>query len=187
MDALNISLIDPEGLDWSTLGDPVAAVFMEYDDVVRDVIGSFDGIIGSLPSLNQGDVYSWSDNYTIPSTIEDEFARIVVLVLDRESGEILSAVQQQLEVPSSVAQTTSLDFELFPNPVADKLYIAYGGSESTMSVKVEVLDARGKRLIVNELYNISRGCVDLAGLSPGIYFVSLMTQSGSEIKKLIVK
>lgn len=70
--------------------------------------------------------------------------------------------------------------DVFPNPLPRQLPLLIGGSEA---LQVEVLDEKGN--IKKLLYSSQR--VELNDLPAGIYYLKIKTESGTEVKKLVLQ
>lgn len=74
-------------------------------------------------------------------------------------------------------------FEIYPNPASDKLNITYPDDFSIEKSKVTISDIYGKTLYVNLFSNT----IDVAYLSPGIYFLTIIDfDKYSQTKKFII-
>lgn len=67
---------------------------------------------------------------------------------------------------------------VWPNPVKDKLLVSASGQGIE---KIEISDALGKRVL--SAANVSE--IDLSALKTGMYFATVSTASGNEVKKII--
>ncbi|MGB5982561.1 MAG: T9SS type A sorting domain-containing protein [Nonlabens sp.] len=68
---------------------------------------------------------------------------------------------------------------LYPNPTSNSLHI----SSQTLIDQFEIMDLTGKS-IINDKVGISK-TVDVSGLKPGIYFISLVSDNSKKILKFI--
>jgi hypothetical protein len=90
-------------------------------------------------------------------------------------------------VEEIVNPTTQTIF--FPNPANDKLLISLADDNKSISAKTIIKDAYG-RIIKQESFNIEiNKTINLStsDLANGIYFVELITDKKTEVKKIIVK
>ena len=80
-------------------------------------------------------------------------------------------------------------FSIFPNPASDAINVRFATTEST-STTVNVIDITGKVIrtinlgTTNGTQQIS---IDLNELTTGIYFVELVNDNGTQIKKFVKK
>ena len=148
-EALNIPLVGLDGRDWQQLSDPVPAADMIYDDVVRDILGGYDGILESFPTIANGEMARFQVGYLLPSVFNEENIRIIAYVTDAETGEIVSATEGVLDFSSAVE---SLDFDirlsLFPNPASDVLNIQLENDTYTGNFSVEIYSMTGSKMAV---------------------------------------
>jgi hypothetical protein len=72
------------------------------------------------------------------------------------------------------------DFNIYPNPVNDRLYI----ETQTQTLSIEIYDIFGRR---QELSAISgqQSVINVANLNSGIYFVKIKTENGEVVKRFI--
>lgn len=73
-------------------------------------------------------------------------------------------------------------FTLFPNPAKDRLTIAFDGTDPA---QVEILNLNGKRVLHAGV--VSGEQINLETLVPSVYIVRLVTDSGTETKRLIIR
>ena len=94
-------------------------------------------------------------------------------VLKTETGGEVSAVQQPAFFDS---------FEIFPNPVQDKLWIKTADNSSIL--RVHLYDNQGKLI---QTFNGTNAITELNtnNLSPNIYYLEIQTGQGISIKKFI--
>lgn len=171
-DAADIPLLGPEGRDWQGLSDPVPFADMSYDDVVREAVGGFDGEMGSVTFVSAGERFEHSYDLTIPSTFDENELRLVVLVVDTESGEVLQAFQEDLEFMSSVEEIQSA-IQVFPNPGVDRVQVQL--PENWEQGTLTMSDAKGRVLgIENILYDSGNQLVTIErkGLPAGMYLLT---------------
>ncbi|MBX7243090.1 MAG: T9SS type A sorting domain-containing protein [Bacteroidia bacterium] len=85
--------------------------------------------------------------------------------------------------PLSLTENTpeSSRFILYPNPANDILYLR---SAEKVSAEVEIADISGKCIMK---WNENPDKISLVSLPAGIYFVSLITEKGREVHKVIKK
>ena len=70
-------------------------VKIEFNDVARGIYGGVNGVQGSVPtSVTEGETYPYSFSFNLPKNIQNKKnIRIVTLLIDNSSGEILNADQ----------------------------------------------------------------------------------------------
>jgi hypothetical protein len=80
-------------------------------------------------------------------------------------------------------QLSSDQFNLYPNPVSDILYIE--NTSSASHIKISILDVQGKE-ILNDSYNSGESiALDMRPLNKGIYIVKLANENSVVFKKAI--
>lgn len=117
---------------WETKSSSVSTV---YDDVCRLYIGSFNGIANSLPAyFDAGTEYAHSTKAN-GAVIEGTKFRVIALLIDSQSGEILNVAQteaaksadgavSEIEAAGPVAVSYyDLSGRPVENPVAGSIYI----------------------------------------------------------------
>lgn len=77
-----------------------------------------------------------------------------------------------------IEETSDISFDLFPNPVADKLTVRADGLR-----EVNILDLSGRTLMTQH----NNAVVDMSTLSSGVYFVRVITDNGTATKKIVKK
>ncbi|MGD1848893.1 MAG: T9SS type A sorting domain-containing protein [Salibacteraceae bacterium] len=89
---------------------------------------------------------------------------------------------ETLEVENDAAET----FQLFPNPTATQFYVEANSTASTF-VQIVITDLNGK-LIKEKNAELTgkRLSFDVSEMPAGVYFVSIIGQANTEVKKLIV-
>ncbi len=117
---------------WETKSSSVSTV---YEDVCRLYIGSFNGIAGSLPSsFESGTEYAHSTKAN-GAVIEGTKFRVIALLIDSQSGEVLNVAQTEAEKSADGAVTEiesagpvtvsyhDLSGRRVENPAAGTIYI----------------------------------------------------------------
>ena len=92
--------------------------------------------------------------------------------------------------PSEICTVTVVDdaieemnasFNIYPNPVNDKLYI----ETQTQTQTVEIYDVYGRQ---QSMVNGQQSTViDVTDLNSGVYFVKVVTENGEAVKRFIKK
>ena len=75
-------------------------------------------------------------------------------------------------------------FNIYPNPVSDKLYIETLTQTQTQTQTVEIYDAFGR---LQSTVNGQQSMVDVSNLNSGVYFVKVITTEGEAVKRFIKK
>ena len=86
-------------------------------------------------------------------------------------------------VPLSQPEFSQPQLTLHPNPVSDILYIH---SEDIIS-KVSVYDIQGKVIKTISKINSNTSEINLSSLQNGVYFISVLAETGEKLTKKVVK
>lgn len=92
------------------------------------------------------------------------------------------------EVCNAVAEPTpaGLQVSLFPNPVADQLYIRF--SSASPAAMLQLIDLYGREILQQELVSgTTVAQLDVRHLLPGTYFLQLHFAEGKSLAKKMVK
>jgi hypothetical protein len=77
-------------------------------------------------------------------------------------------------------------FNIYPNPVNDKIYIET--LTQTQTLTVEIYDIYGR---IQNLSNLATqqlsNSIDVSNLNSGVYFVKVVTENGESVKRFIKK
>ena len=76
---------------------------------------------------------------------------------------------------------TSAGFNIYPNPVQDKLYIE---AEAVIE-EVVVYDVYGRRQVTETPSHQGNLSVDVSNLNSGVYFVQIKTEEGNITKRFV--
>lgn len=87
--------------EWTQKG---AKVNIEFNDVARGIYGSAEGVDGSIPKIiKEGEIYNYSYTFLLPKKISNkDNLRIIVMLMDCSSGEIINACQTKITYDSTV-------------------------------------------------------------------------------------
>ena len=92
-----IDLIDWEGINWRNLGSPIPAANMVYNHVGRALLGGYAGVSGSVPtSVTYNTPYTYTFNYTLPTTQFENNIKLVAIVIDNATSQIVNAKEVAL-------------------------------------------------------------------------------------------
>lgn len=89
-----------------------------------------------------------------------------------------------VKVGMDVQPGNSFQFEIFPNPATDILYVFVSLSSSLPDADLEISNALGERLMTGKIKE-ERTSITIKNLSPGIYFIDVMNADNRWIKKFI--
>ncbi len=178
-----IKIKDWEGIDWSTLGNPIPASDMIYNHVGRIIIGGWDGVNGSVPSkvtYNESNAYTF--NTELPEDYNENHIKVVVLLLNNRTGIIENAAQAHIEVQSVGTQTIgdSNSIDIFPNPTTGLVTInGIAGSD------IVVYDMLGQTVIKANM-TTANSKLDLGRLDNGTYSIEIINNNTIYSKKIIL-
>lgn len=133
---------------YENLPSTVPASQMVYDHVGRVLIGSFNGVNGSVPSsMTQGESANHTfDAVTIPSGYNTDSMHVVTLLLN-SSGHIINANDQTFDevisIPVGIAKSEEFNLTLFPNPSNEAVYLSLNLKEAS-SVELSVFNSLGQ-------------------------------------------
>lgn len=160
-------------LKWSTLSERAS----NYFEVQR----SFDGInfdaIGKVKAKgNSGSIanYIFEDKRDIPGSF---YYRVVEI--DDEGRQEMSSI---------VATKEKVDIQVFPNPCASKLNIIFQ-DQSHDHIDICLVDINGINIpLDNRIFEATstKMVYELSDLVPGIYFLTIKTESGRTSKKIVI-
>ena len=163
------------GINFSTSPNPVS---IKFDHVARDILGGFDGSIGSLPStIITGATHTYQYTHTLPSNHNENNIHVVGMVIDNNTGEILNGVKVDLELPTNVKNITDNNSVIiYPNPAKDKLNI------KGAFLMVEIYDNLGKLTLSSP----AKKSIDISSLKNGLYTARIKTKESSISKKFAI-
>ncbi len=144
---------------------------------------------GELAADISGGVYQWincsnnsfvvgATNQTFVPDANGSYAVITYLgdCMDTSACNLISNVGLE----NSILE----DFEIYPNPITDVVYIS--NMEPVFLSRVSVSDIQGK-LIQTVIVNKTNASIDFSGLSNGVYYLLIETTQGSVSNHRVVK
>jgi len=124
------TLVGVDGVDWTTLPDPVLAADMVYDHVGRALLGGFDGVSDALSDdIRAGDIFTQEES------IENGWVEV---------GSVSTYEESLYNI-----------VHVYPNPVIDYVNVKVNLSTKT-DVSLELIDVTAKS-IMSKLYNNQNG------------------------------
>lgn len=169
-----------------------------FFDVMKKMMPNQNGT--TLPALASGQVYSLNQSFTFPAPtlplswqyVEHfDSLRVVVFVQDLVTKEVYQGGYLTLRTPLATRTSqTGPAFSLAPNPAAGRttLYVTLARPET---VRVEVLDAVGRRVLDRPAQHMTAGAqelpLDLGPRPAGLYTVRLSTSQGTRTSKLTIE
>ena len=113
---------------------------------------------------------NWTENGTIVST-EREYSFVVSLDTDLVANFVSTEGVEEL----------ASSFNIYPNPVSDKLYI----ETLTLTQTVEIYDVYGRLQVTETPSHQDNLSIDVTSLNSGVYFVKIVTSEGEAVKRFI--
>ena len=175
------------GHNWQTAPDPVPAADMEYDHVGRALLGGYTGQTGSVPAvITDGQVASYTFNYTVPGTSNRANMHAVAVLIDQNTGEVVNAKEISLAT-LGLAEASTINMEVFPNPASDFVNVKFEGQGGDYTVSI--IDLSGRTVASKVVTGAGATAVEVpvAGLVAGNYLISVANETGSYTQKLMVK
>ena len=178
----DINIIDWEGINWKTLGNPIPAANMVYNHVGRYIVGGFDGVAGSVPSaVTFNNPLNYQFTTTLPAAYNENNVHVVALLINEENGEIVNAAKADLDFVSGNTNIGDANaIQLSPNPTTGKLLIN-GLAGST----VTVYDALGRLVLTADMPNTTK-TIDLSAMENGAYWVEVFNNHTIYSKQVIL-
>ena len=194
-------------VNW-TENDSVVSTEAEYSFVItgnRSLVANFvtlHEVTASVNDENFGSVtgvgiYGYGEEVTLTATPNEGYK----FVNWTENGEVVSEEAEytfvvendrnlvanfekieQPEEPGEGVEELSSSFNIYPNPVIDKLYI----ETLTQTLTIKIYDVYG-RLQQSMVNGQQSTVIDVANLNSGIYFVKVVTSEGEAVKRFIKK
>ncbi len=151
-----------------------------FNNVLREFLPDPGGSILST-SMNEGDKFTTSLNWSPPSSDQVGKSRVVVFVQNINTRQIYQSGYFDLSnITSSQPMESTLSINLYPNPTSDHLWV-----ESPVDVdQIMISDLTG-RLISVQTPSSQNFSISLVGLNSGVYIISLKTSKGDVVKKII--
>lgn len=166
-------LVDANGLDYTTAGNPVPANLMVYDHVLRGVEPQFEGATGSVPAnitFQQNVTYSFST--TLPSSITNaNHAYVNVLLLDyNKGGEVVNANMKKLTNVVDLDENDLLEASVYPNPARDFFTVALA---ENADFELELVNAMGQVVAKQSYTDRNSASISTGNLASGMYILNI--------------
>ena len=118
---------------------------------------------------------NWTEDGEVISSVE-EYS--FVIIKDRNLVANFEKLEDPEEPGEGVEELTS-SFNIYPNPVSDKLYI----ETLTQTLTVEIYDVYGRQQsMVNGQQSM---VIDVTDLNSGVYFIKVVTENGKAVKRIL--
>ncbi len=172
-----IDIIDHEGINWKDLGNPIPAADMVYNHVGRALVGGWNGVNGSVPaSVTYNTPYSHQFTHTLPADQNVENIKVVVLLLDNATGEIVNATEAHLNVGFETINDSNL--KVYPNPTTGLVKV-----DGVEGAQVVVYNMVGE-VVYNEANASANTTIDLSSYNAGNYIVKVINNNEVSTQKI---
>ncbi len=173
-----------------TLRDTLRKIRLAGDEMHVVILGNF-GIwptSGSAEFTHKG---MWYEYWTGDSlNVENIYMEMTL-----QAGEYRLYTDVKLEAPDlttgvneiSLQDTEGLDFNIYPNPVTDRLFV-FSKQISQGEVNISIIDISGKSVMIKQIPYWESGHIeqiDCSMFNKGIYFIKLESDTGIGFQKLI--
>ena len=175
---------------YETKPNPVLAVDMVYPHVGRALLGGFSGQAGSVPTtIADGQVASYTFNYTVPGTSVLANMHVTVLLINQATGAVVNAKEFALS-SAGLNTVTEDDFKLnvYPNPATGIINVAFQASNANYDVSL--VDLSGRTVASHNYSNLSGAqsfAVPVNDVAPGTYLVTVSTNGVSYTQQVVIK
>lgn len=137
---------------------------LPFDDENNDGYILFK--IKTLDSLDEGDSFS--------NEAEIYFDFNFPIITNNETTTIVNGLSTTNYLVDPIS--------IYPNPTNDRLHI---NAQNNQLTKATITDINGRIVIDEELGNQSKTSINVSSLNPGIYFVNIQTNNGSQTVKMV--
>lgn len=173
---------------YESLPDPVPAAQMVYNHVGRALLGGYAGQTGSVPAaITDGQVVSYTFNYTVPATSQAPYMSAVAVLIDNATGEIVNAAKVDMS-GANVSEIETIGMEVYPNPAVNVVNVKFeaNGGEYTLSIT----DLAGRVVattVVSNASGMQNVVLPVEELVSGNYLITVAKEGASFTQNLIVK
>lgn len=173
---------------YESLPDPVPAAQMVYNHVGRALLGGYAGQSGSVPAaITDGQVVSYTFNYTVPATSQAPYMSAVAVLIDNATGEIVNAAKVDMS-GANVSEIETIGMEVYPNPAVNVVNVKFeaNGGEYTLSIT----DLAGRVVattVVSNASGMQNVVLPVEELVSGNYLITVAKEGASFTQNLIVK
>lgn len=140
--------------------------------------------IGSSASLTASgaNTYAWSTGATGANVTVSPASTQTYMVVGSSAGgcQDTTAFTVTVQACAGLEEASFGDFELYPNPVSQDLYVNFGELKGLQSVSV--LDLSGRKVLASE---VNSAIIDLSALETGKYFLLIDHEAGVSVKGFI--
>jgi hypothetical protein len=115
-------------------------------------------------------------------TITDNTSAQIFAVADADFGGSATTVIKNINPSSGLETLDNTNVIVYPNPAKDQLTVAAG----TKMSRIEFVTVAGQTVFTHTVNNTT-ATLQLAGISSGMYFVKVYSETGVAVKQVIVK
>ena len=162
---------------FSALASEIIGIINQNAQTVELTVPSGTDVTNIVPTITHT-----GDSINPPSGIANDFSSPQTYTVTAKNGSTKSYTVSVSIATTVTAYDLKHSFEIYPNPVSDKIFIKQ--SLHSKITRITVINKNGK--IVKDFTSPeAAGHFDIADLSPGIYFIKAETEKGRVIKKII--
>ncbi len=187
----NIALVGA-GHNWQTEPASVPAASMHYNFVGRNILGGFDGEVGSIPAtISANSTYTYNFTTTIPATWDASQMRVIGVLHNATTGNVLNVFRGSYGITTSVQQIAADNFSmsLYPNPSMDASQLEITLKRSS-NYTVEMYDILGQN-VMSRNFNGAAGknniTLNVSDFRTGMYLVKVNVNGSVLTSRLMVK
>jgi len=184
-------LVGVDGLDWTTLPNPILASDIVYDHVARAVLGGFEGLAGSIAANHSsGDISTQEFSWTVSSEMVMSKMHAIALLIDNSTGAIINAAKSDVSgITSSTREKIDNSIvDIYPNPVSQLAHIDIT-LKSPSKVSLLVLNSLGE-IVGNDFLGLlptsTEKMYDVSSLPNGMYIFKINADNVISTKKVMV-
>ena len=162
-------VICPDDMNVFTNDNPFALTGAEPEGGVYSGIGVDDeGVFD--PSATGVGTYTITYTYTDPATGCENYCEFIIIV----------------DIVPEVIESKTVEISVYPNPNKGEFFISFGNVNG--EINYQIYDIKGS-VIVNRNIIIDNNTVQKisVNLVPGVYFLKLVTETQSTVKKLMIE
>ena len=128
--------------------------------------------------------YTGGTAYVVGSNEETTFEFYIVAFNQDKGLESAPSEICTVTVVDDAVEEMNASFNIYPNPVNDKLYIETLTQTQTLTVEIYDVYGRIQNLSNSATQQLSNS-IDVTNLNSGVYFVKVVTENGEAVKRII--
>ena len=174
-------MVDWDGFDYNAQPSSVPASLMTYNHVARQLVDGWDGSTGSVPAdvtYNVANTFSYSG--TIPADWDYKEMSYVAIVIDNANGQIVNAVEVDIDWNESVEAANNTNFNVYPNPTTGLVKVE--GVEGAQVIVYNMLGA----VVYNNANASATTTIDLSTFNAGNYIVKVINNEEVATQKIVL-